>query len=75
MKRFYVITVLIIFLLFSFDLSYCQAPPPPPDQHGMNNNQPAGNGAPIGTGMTMMAGLFAAYGAKKLWDVRKKLEE
>jgi hypothetical protein len=33
------------------------------------------NGAPIGTGLALMTGLFAAFGAKKAWDARKKLEE
>ncbi|MBU2557018.1 MAG: hypothetical protein KJ578_04470 [Bacteroidetes bacterium] len=51
------------------------APPPTPDGHGGDTNQPAGNGAPIGSGMGILLALGAAYGAKKVWDFRKKLEE
>ena len=52
-------------------------PPPPPAEHGVSSNQPAGagGGAPIGSAVTLMLGLFGAYGAKKAWDNRKKLDE
>ena len=50
-------------------------PPPPPGGHGQSTNQQAGGGAPIGTAVTLMIGLFGAYGAKKAWDNRKRLDE
>ncbi|GAB1405230.1 hypothetical protein MASR1M74_24100 [Lentimicrobium sp.] len=52
-------------------------PPPPSGGHGSTGNQPAGpgGGAPIGTAVTLMLGLFGAYGAKKAWDNRKRLDE
>lgn len=48
-------------------------PPAPPDEHDQSGNQPSGNGAPIGGGMTMLLSMGAAYGGKKYYDYRKKL--
>jgi hypothetical protein len=50
-------------------------PPPPPSGHGSGGNQAPGGGAPIGSGLIIMITMGAAYGAKKLFDARKKLEE
>jgi hypothetical protein len=76
MKRkinlFFITLALLLFVGLS--VSDAQGPPPPPDTHGATGDQPA-NGAPIGTGIVLMTGLFAAYGVKKVWDARKKLEE
>ncbi len=48
-------------------------PPPPPDPGG---GTPIGGGpAPIGTGLVMLISMGAAYGAKKVYNARKKLEE
>jgi hypothetical protein len=56
--------------------SFSQAPPPPPESHGTNSNQSPGGGAPIGSGLSILLGLVAAYGGKKLYDYKKeKLEE
>lgn len=70
---------LIVTLFTGWGLvAMAQGPPPPPGGgHGQNTNQPAGpgGGAPIGTAVTLMLGLFGAYGAKKAWDNRKKLDE
>lgn len=51
------------------------APPPPPGEHGESGNQPAGGGASITGGMGILLALGAAYGGKKIWDYRMKLEE
>lgn len=65
---------LAMLLFVGLGVSVAQGPPPPPSGgHGLPGNQT--NGAPIGTGIALMTGLFAAYGAKKAWDARKKLEE
>lgn len=40
-----------------------------------SGNTPVGGGAPIGGGLFILLGLGAAYGGKKIWDYRKKLEE
>jgi len=50
-------------------------PPPPPGGHGSEGNQSPGGTAPIGTGLFIMITMGAAYGAKKLFDARKKLED
>jgi hypothetical protein len=65
---------LAMLLFVGISVSVAQGPPPPPPSHGLTGDAPA-NGAPIGTGIALMTGLFAAYGAKKAWDARKKLEE
>ncbi len=41
------------------------AQPPPPD-HGEDEDQPA----PIGSGLVVLLALGAAYGAKKIYDIR-----
>ena len=70
---------LIITLFTGWGLvAMAQGPPPPPGDHGQGTNQPAGpagGGAPIGSAVALMVGLFGAYGAKKVWDNRKKLDE
>jgi hypothetical protein len=66
---------LIIVFLLSFILSlngFAQTEPPdPPDTHGESGDQPAGN-APIGGGIFILLGLGAAYGSKKLYDLREE---
>ena len=47
-------------------------PPPPPDQHGEDGDiQPA----PIGSGLGILLALGAAYGAKRVYDARKRISE
>jgi hypothetical protein len=42
------------------------AQPPPPANHGSDGNQaPSGGAAPIGSGLLLLLGMGAAYGAKK----------
>jgi hypothetical protein len=51
-------------------------PPNPPGSHGSTGNQsPSGGMAPIGSGIIMLLSMGAAYGAKKVFNARKKLEE
>jgi hypothetical protein len=72
---------LIVTLFTGWGLvAMAQGPPPPPgggpnNGHGATGDQPAGGGAPIGSAVALMVGLFGAYGAKKVWDGRKKLDE
>lgn len=71
----HLLITLAMLLFVGLGVSVAQGPPPPPPSgHGETGDQPA-DGAPIGTGIALMTGLFAAYGAKKAWDARKKLEE
>jgi hypothetical protein len=54
-------------------IASASTPPPPPDPGG---GTPIGGGpAPIGSGIVMLISMGAAYGAKKVFDARKKLEE
>jgi hypothetical protein len=49
--------------------------PPPPSGHGANGNQTPGGAAPIGSGLAILISMGAAYGAKKAFNARKRLEE
>ncbi len=73
------ILIVQIFICLS-NSSYSQGPPPPPGgasgtgAGGGGSNE--ANGAPIGGGLFILLGLAAAYGGKKVYDIRKeKLEE
>jgi hypothetical protein len=76
-----VLTVAAI-ILVSLSLS-AQSPPPPNNGGGGSTAAPSGvdntvgsNAAPIGGGIFILLGLGAAYGGKKLYNLRKeKLEE
>ena len=59
--------LLLVFIVFSA-AAMAQAPPPPPGQHGLEDNQEA----PIGSGIGILLALGAAYGAKKVYDARKR---
>ena len=65
----------IIAGLFVITLSLgalAQGPPDPPSDHGNTEDQPPGGAAPIGAGTLLLIGLGAAYGGKKVFDLRKK---
>lgn len=67
-----VIKLLLIIVLIAGSQALMSQPPPPPSDHGLSSNQNAGNGAPIGSGVGILLALGAAYGGKKVWDMRKK---
>ena len=74
MKKTIIILLVIIASVTTTNL-LAQVPPPPPPGHGETGNQPGGN-APIGGGLFILIGLGAAYGGKKLYDLKKEsLEE
>ena len=56
-------------------ISLGQPGPPPPSEHGQGGNQAPGGAAPIGSGLVMLLGMGAAYGFKKIYNARKRLEE
>lgn len=69
---------LILAGIFLFALSYgltAQGPPEPPDRHGQEDDQEPGGNAPISGGVFILLGLGAAYGSKKVFDLRKNLED
>ncbi len=47
------------------------AQPPPPAEHGSNEDE----NVPIGSGLAILIALGAAYGTKKVYDARKKISE
>ena len=57
-------------LLMLFSLASIAQPPLP--AHGQNNDQQP---APIGSGLLILLSLAGAYGAKKVYDARKKLND
>ena len=50
-------------------------PPPPPPPGPGGSDLPIGGAAPIGSGLIMLVSMGVAYGAKRVYDARKRLEE
>ena len=71
MKKTLLITLLVMTSASTTNL-LAQVPPPPPPNHGESGNVPGGN-APVGGGLFILLGLVAAYGGKKVYDVRKDI--
>ncbi len=60
-------------ILLFVGISYpVYAPPPPPDPIGNIQGNKLGGGAPIGGGLFILLGLGAAYGGKKIYDMKKE---
>ena len=70
-KKVALTMLIIIGLTLSFNSMGQGAPDPPSGDHGQSGNQPGGN-APIAGGLFILLGLGAAYGGKKVYDLRKK---
>ncbi len=66
-----IIKLLVIIATVTTTNLFSQAPPPPPPDHGSTGNQNGGN-APIGSGIFILLGLGAAYGGKKIYDLKKE---
>jgi len=62
----------LLFVLFTLSLN---AQPPNPPADPQSGGEVVGGGAAIGSGIGILLALGAAYGGKKVWDYRKKLEE
>ncbi len=58
-------------VLFMFSAAIAQ--PPPPGNHGENEDQSPFEEAPIGSGLALLLGMGAVYGAKKVYDARKQI--
>jgi len=73
--------IIVLILSITYSLEAQSFPPTPPggddgNTNTTDNSQGSGGSAPIGGGLFILLGLGAAYGGKKLYDVRKeKLEE
>jgi hypothetical protein len=50
------------------------AQPPPPGEHGQGDDSPPQQQGPIGGGLLILLTLGAAYGAKKVYDARRRLK-
>ncbi len=70
MKNFKIILASLFLIFMSFGV-LAQDPPDPPDGHGEETDQDPGGQAPIGAGTLLLIGLGAAYGGKKVYDLRK----
>ncbi len=50
------------------------AQPPPPAEHGGSEDLGPQQEGPIGAGLLILLTLGAAYGAKKVYDARKRIK-
>ena len=64
----------ILFLFMFFAVSASVGQPPPPDR-GQDGDQAPQQEGPIGSGIAILLTLAGAYGAKKVYDARKKIRE
>ena len=71
MKKSIVLLLVLIASITTLNV-FSQGPPPPPSGHGDIGNQSGGN-APIAGGLFILLGLGAAYGGKKVYDIRKAM--
>ncbi|NOY49568.1 MAG: hypothetical protein GXO88_03240 [Chlorobi bacterium] len=67
------ITILMFFLTLSVN-AQMTAPSDPGGSPGVDDD-PIGGGAPIGGGSLILLGMAAIYGGKKIYDLRKDMEE
>jgi hypothetical protein len=72
---FRIILLSAILLLFQVALNAQSNPPPPPGGHGESGNQQPGGDSPIGAGVGFLLLMAGGYGAKKVYDARKRLGE
>jgi hypothetical protein len=76
MKRNLKIVVIATLLVTAPLLMLAQTPPHPNGGNAPGNgNGPVGGGAPIGSGIAMMIAMGAAYGARKLYQMRSIVSE
>jgi hypothetical protein len=60
----------VIGLVCFMPLGLSADPPGMPGNHGSNGDAPPGGGAPIGSGITLIIAMSAAYGSKKLYQFK-----
>jgi len=65
-------TILTIAIVISSICLYAQPVPPSGAGHGSGSNQPAGGGAPIDGGFSILLVLGAIWAAKKVYEIRKQ---
>ncbi len=69
--RIFPLVVMMGILFINVNLIAQDPPPPPSEGHGQTGNQVPGGGAPIGSGLLIMLALGAAYGGKKVHNMKK----
>ena len=76
MKTLKISLLIVVFGLFAV-AGYTQPPPPPGGSSGSSNGQgnKIGGSGPVGSGLFILLGLGAAYGGKKIYNLRKSKEE
>ncbi len=74
LKNIFLPFLLTIFLAFSVSTIFASSNPPNPpgNGHGTGNDEEPGGGAPIGSGIMLLLSLGAAYGGKKVYNLKKK---
>lgn len=76
MKKRFFRFLMTAFLWAGVSIVFAQEPPPPPGGgHGQSGNQTPGGSAPLGSGIALLLTLAAGYGAKKVYDLRQKLDQ
>jgi hypothetical protein len=66
---------LVLTLFFAASVTVAQTQAPPPPGHGNTDPTVPGGSAPIGEGLVFLVALGAAYGARKVYSMRRKLAE
>ena len=72
MKSLYKLFLTAIILIFSMSISMAQLTDPGDggaDPSG-SGHDPVGGSAPIGSGLAILIGLSAAYGSKKIYQIK-----
>ena len=74
MKKVILNLVLVgLFIIAPVIMVSASSPPPPPP--GPGGSEPIGGAAPVGSGIALLISMGVAYGAKKIYNARKRLEE
>jgi hypothetical protein len=66
---------LVLTLFFAASVTFAQTDAPPPPGHGTSTQNVPGGGAPVGEGVVLLIAMGAAYGARKVYSMRRKLAE
>lgn len=72
MKKLKIILTGAAILFLSIGVMAQGPPPPPAGGHGQTGDKDPGGGAPIGSGIVILLSLGAAYGGKKIYDMKQE---
>ncbi|MFZ4707848.1 MAG: hypothetical protein ACOYMF_17730 [Bacteroidales bacterium] len=74
MKKNFKILILAAFFVTAPLIMLAQVPPHPNGGNAPNGgNGPVGGGAPVGSGLSILVAMGAAYGARRLYQIRDKV--